>query len=156
MSKHVQNVNVAPANNIAPAAPKGPYGPVEFAKPKRVAATTKYGRTYCPAIVVKVPLRSIPGLSIETIVLASRKETAEGMSVEYSTLFPRSLNAEGDMADEIRDTFIAHVNTAAEGWAGYDAAIDAAWAALTGEKVAVKVPVPVLVRRDGKRTQPGA
>jgi hypothetical protein len=132
------------------------YGIVEFAKPAQLRKVEKYGRVSCPAIVCHVPILGT-GLAVETAIWAERKETKDGIEVEFAASLPRGIKPFGDGADDARENFIAHVELSAVKWAGYDSATDAALALLTGTKIKGKVePRPRLVKRPETGNRPAA
>ena len=129
MSKQTQNAQTV----LAAVAEKPVYGIPEFAKPTQLRKVEKYGRVSCPCIVVTVPILGT-GLAVESALWAERKETKEGIEVEFAASLPRGFKPFGDGSDDARENFIAHIETNAIKWAGYDSATDAALALLTGTK----------------------
>jgi hypothetical protein len=130
-------VNVVPAVAI--------FGTVEFAKPARLNKVEKYGRISCPCITAIVPIVGT-GLAVETAMWAERKETKDGVEVEFSASLPRGFKPFGNDSDDARENFIAHVEGAAARWAGFESATDAALELLTGIKSAANKNKPTRTR----------
>lgn len=107
------------------------YGVVEFSKPAVLRKSEKYGRVSSPCIQCKVPVNGT-GLAVECAIWGERKETKDGIEVEFGASLPRGFVPYGDGADDAREAFIAHVEASAQLWNGFDSATDAAVALLTG------------------------
>jgi hypothetical protein len=145
MSNKADNSSNKGNSNSKPASPV--YGPVEFAKPARLNKVEKYGRVSCPAIVALVPILGT-GLAVEAAVWGERKETKDGIEVEFAASLPRGFKPFGNDADDARENFIAHVELSAAKWPGFESATDAAVTLLTGIKTKTnKVERPRLVKR---------
>lgn len=121
----------------------------------RVQPGRRGGGEFCVAITASVPMANT-GLAVDAVIWASKENTSNGPVVTFRASLPRGLKAVAVDAFErkaVQDRFLAHVELGAIRWRGYDAAVEAAYAALTGTKAAEvktvtpQVERPVLVRK---------
>jgi hypothetical protein len=145
-----QKVTDAILDKIAPV-----YGAVVFGIPATRQVSDRFGRVSCVMLDVRVPVLGT-GWSVKAAIYANLERKADGASVVPSAYVPAKFivpDAEGAV-----DALKAHIENAAERWPGYDAALDAAAAALLGKTDAKNAPVspvkrPALARligTDGK------
>jgi hypothetical protein len=124
------------------------YGKVRFGVPAQRTVSDRYGRVSCVMLDAIVPVVGT-GLAIKTAIYANLERKSDGVSVVPSAYLPKKVllaDAEG-----AADAFLAHVENAAAKWNGYEAAYDAAAAALIGfadpaSAAALKSAAPVTQR----------
>lgn len=119
--------------------PVSPYGEPEFSRPENAIVNDRRGGKSTLAVNVLLPVKSI-GAILPCAVWAGL--TTEGL-VKFDPGLPKGVK----MADDYRDIFRAHINTALLKWSGRERAFSEAYARLTaaprpkGEKPKMSEPL---------------
>lgn len=104
------------------------YGPVECSSADGTV-TERFGRKSCAAIQVMIPVPSL-GLKIAATIWGRLINDATGTTVTFEGGMPRDLKP---MDENGKDRLLAHIETGAQSWPGYEKTTDAIVAKLTGQ-----------------------
>lgn len=104
------------------------YGPVECSSADG-NVTDRFGRKSCAAIAVQVPIPSL-GLKLDATLWGRLIMDATGTTIIFEAGMPKGLKA---MDEHGKDRLLAHIETGAQAWPGYDKTTDAVAAKLTGQ-----------------------